>query len=1148
MYLQTSNRFIMNAQYAPQYTLPINQYHMPILRIVPRVYHTQINQDGFHEVKYIEKVRDINNSICDTPLNIVGDDNSVTLYIAGKRVLICKKWYEHCMVPLNERTRMEYCNHNQDNTHLHLNLCHFYLLYKRCKNGASCKHFHADKNTMVQTQINMDKTKTSMCMKYLLYKYNNNNPCTFQNCKYAHNINDIKINSEIAEFDKLLLDPLQKIPLQELYTSIYNIVTDNKSKILDLYTKNNKGIPTFFEPIPKYFKEYLEIFSYSIYLARRDGQMDFVNNAIKCKYYQGLNNRIRICETDLECQYKIMMGQQIKYEDVCNHGMNCNSGVHIGLANQICLDDLVGNCTCKIKSTAHADEMKQQIKLKLIELKNEKKTLQEQLNLSGDKKAISIRIDFTTSAIRDKTREFLKTYRKIHLVTDYNYEKLREVTFEDKLYSGNDYYEMSLSSLESLSSEARIEYYKKQDEHNKRLEKFIQDQKIKKEQKEQEHKLHLESIYTSALELSKTSSEAQIWFESDAWKIIPFNRFDINKEFYLNWKKNSLGCSYDSFVNFAKKQMDIWDNNYINNYRNVWMYIYNIPVDRDPEITDGLENIIESNPELWCEYKEKFNYRKTFKQFIEEDEQLAQALVLYSSSKVGNFTNAIKYIKNNIKDTNISYDLYCMYDNHTIVMWKEINIICNNNQMKIITIDDFINDKANYIDFYIRSGRYTYGTSEYGYQKFLDDKKEGWRICHHSMKQNDYSSLLALSMDHLKEFFKKNSVWSIDMMRKHCNYTPMLIYTLNSKAGLLTIFTTVIDSHIKDLYNIISSPSIQRVINDKTIIDKQTIDSIAQIKLLLDEINNPEFIMNNLCSEFESRSTELKMLKLHCDPNSMLLQMARNVLVIFANVKGKRELANLKVKPVKVIVNNDSDDSDSDDSDDSDSDDSDDSDSDDSDDSDSDDEEDDNFNSKMNFKRPDPLFELMPRGYDFKLYIKNEHPNDILIDKNSTCRKVYFGPFEEKDVSMLNDLVSKLKDSRFGKGSNLGVDTIKLDKEGFKSSWHLTVNDRKISSKSNRHKAKEDRQDTTEDAYGYDWLADMFVNIINKTLNINVKEVLTNIFTLEARIEDHVNRQNREIVKRVISPVVKKVVKQSLSKEEKTAMIRAKLEAKKAIK
>jgi len=372
----------------------------------------------------------------------------------------------------------------------------------------------------------------------------------------------------------------------------------------------------------------------------------------------------------------------------------------------------------------------------------------------------------------------------------------------------------------------------------------------------------------------------------------------------------------------------------------------------------------------------------------------------------------------------------------------------------------------------------------------------------------------------------------------------VITYTLNSKSVIYTIFSSIVDKQIKDLYTVLMSPEITNLETTSNItFTKNITDQIAIVKTLVDEIKNASTTMDILCKEFPNKKTDLSLLKTQFGDSLPLLSLADKVLTIYKDNEGKRKLNTLKVR--KVIVEEEDDSSDDDSSDDDSSD-------DDSSDDDFTNEFEDDANIYKETQKKE-LFELMPLGYDYKMYIRNEHPNDMRIDKTSSQRKIYFGPFPESDNDKLQHIVDTLKESRFGKGCNLGASIIKLEDTTDRkaSSLHLSVNDKGLNNKSNRFKAKENRQSNVEDAYGYDWIADMFINVINKEFNVNIKEVLTNIFTLEARMNDHISRNIRHDIKehsQKAEKVVKKPIKSQssgLSKDEKTALIRAKLEAKK---
>jgi hypothetical protein len=1112
--------------------------------------------DGYHEIKSVVYERNIEKNLTPTPINMMGDDNSIRINIKGINILMCKEYYKYETTPMHQRLIKPICYHSYDDlTHQHLPLCFFYTK-NSCKNGSQCKRYHADL-TITQTQHFKKQMnyKTTLCLIRLHNQYNKNYRDCQYNCKHAHTISSLNNNSVLEQFDRNIIENTNKSLLQEIYNEIYTVVENNKHEITKLYLKNEKDKPYFSDPIPKYFCEYLEVLSYSLYLASKDNNIELYNklNIKNINYVQGLLRRMKQCQTDLQLHMKLALGQnnQIKKEDICIHYKSCNSGIHLPLADNlmpidaeismICRNELEGNCTCNDNN----NQIRTKAKKIIIDLINEEKTLIEQLKFNSLAQT-EHRLKMVKQAKEKKYLELMTTINKIHLIKDYHYKPLEQVNIKSiinhKEFDENEYTEIDINQM---TDEQYNDYLQKKELRHQNIQKISKQQALEMKQLKEQQLQAEESKRIKSYELYQTNKSIDIieWYESDAWKYMESTDYHIHKIIFSYWKKNSLGCDYVRFKQYVSRQIEKWeetDENIKSQYHNVWSYIYNITIENDTNIIGKLKHVIESNPEIWCEYVNKYsgtNYSTTFTEYILQDEIMSRALKLSTEYSDYGFNNAYKYIKNNIETTNLSYEEYCTYDNHTIVMWKEINTICKKYQMPQYNVVDYIANKTNLVEFYKYGIKY-YGTTQESFNRFIREKAEGWKINTTPAKLNEYSSLLNLSIEQLREFFQKNNVWSHDMMKKFRTYIPSIVYTVNNKSQLYTVFSSIVDNQIKELYKIIISPEINKILNNNGEINKTNTDMIAVIKVLLGEIDNANQILENLCTEYKDRASELRLLKTAFDPNSELLIQAHTVLDIFKNIKGKRELTNLKVK--KVVQKVEESDSDSDSSDDSDSDSDDDNDS-------SGDEE--TITIKTKDVKPKGLYELLSLGYDYKIYIRNEHPNDMAIDKSSSGRKIFFGPFPERDVKLLEELVVILQDSKFGKGSNLGAKILKLEDPSNNKlpSWHIVINDKKITSKSNKYKEKTARQDKTEDEYGYDWVADMFINIINKKFNHNIESVLTNIFTLEARMRDHINRNNRAGIAKVVKQIIiKEKVKITMTKEEKTQMIRDKLAAKAA--
>ena len=1144
-----------------------------------------VDQDGYAyfqrtdiKSQKLEKLKPI--------LNITGDTKSVLVKINDIDINMCKEYLNWQMTYMTLRGEKPKCDHkDNDPIHQHLEICYFYA-QNNCKN-IKCTRYHADiihvnQNEVIKKQNNHKK---ALCLMHLLHSYNQNiRPCQYgYRCNHSHTISDLNTSS-LDQFDRDVINNTDKQKLQKIFDECSNVLNNNKDEIIQLYVTNNKERPNIPPSIPSYFIEYLEILSYSLYLASKNN-IDIYNklNIQNINWVQGLLRRMKQCPKDINFHFKQVLKQPIKKEEVCIHYNDCNSGFHISLNDQlkplnnkistmICMHDLIGNnCSCH---SQNAEEMKTALSKQIADLAAREVILLEK-QLLNNSQEVETNLKMIKKAKEDKIWKLLNTNNKLHLIRDLGYTPLKQANLEiykdDKEFNDADYKEID---TKTMSEDQFYEYINKKQQRDNSLnqisKKHAQDIKDKKERK---YKEDIER-YNKACELynSKKDSDTLVkeWFELDAWKYIENTHYLVDRETYTNWIKMPLGCDFSKFKQHVLVQSEKWDNmDDINKekYYNIWSYIYNKPIEEDSNIVGDMAYIIDSNPEIWYEYLDKYaitNYSTKFHEYILKNEQFVKAHEINKKHPEYGFNKALNYVKYNIYSTKISYEEYCNYDNHTIIMWREINDLCTKYNTKQYTITEFIDNKTNLIEYY-KYGIKHYGVSKDSFTSFLKDKADGWKFNISPIKLNYYSSLLSLSIEQLKEFFQKNNIWSIHMMRNFKAYIPPIIYTINSKAHMYTIFTSIVDNQIKSLYKIIITPEINKILNNNGEFNKRNTDLIAEIKILVNEINNATQIMHDLSNEFKDRASEMRLLKSTFDPNSELLVLASKVLDIFKNIKGKRGFDNLKIKTNiqdednseledlnrnKNIKGNNLKKKDTDTDSDTDSDSDSDSDSDTDSDSDSD-SDNDTITIKSKDLKPKELYELMNLGYDCKIYIMNEHPNALPIDKTSSGRKIFFGPFPDKDKGLLEELIIALQESKFGKGSNLGVKILTLEDPTNNKlpSLHIVINDKKITSKSNKYKEKTARQDKTEDEYGYDWVADLFINIINKKFNYSMTQVLTNIFTLEARMQDHINRNNRAGIAKVVKKIIikeKVKTKLVLTKEEKTQMIKDKLTAKAA--
>ena len=147
--------------------------------------------------------------------------------IGEQKISVCERWVNACCLPRSQRDEMScYGIHQKDHItkrHLKIPLCEYYLNGK-CNKGIYCTYPHPiellnynQQNKIIgikstaasSNDIPQNKTHpkqyfgytlcTAMCTKHMLYIYDNNNPpCTFPNCKFAHDTKKINTTKTVV--------------------------------------------------------------------------------------------------------------------------------------------------------------------------------------------------------------------------------------------------------------------------------------------------------------------------------------------------------------------------------------------------------------------------------------------------------------------------------------------------------------------------------------------------------------------------------------------------------------------------------------------------------------------------------------------------------------------------------------------------------------------------------------------------------------------------------------------------------------------------------------------------------------------------------------------------------------------------------------
>ena len=148
----------------------------------------------------------------------------------------------------------------------------------------------------------------------------------------------------------------------------------------------------------------------------------------------------------------------------------------------------------------------------------------------------------------------------------------------------------------------------------------------------------------------------------------------------------------------------------------------------NPEIVGNDCSIALNNPELFKQYERDHpTYNITFTSWLNKDSLKSQAynIVLFHNIS---FNNALYYVKNKLKEMNISINEFITYINKyqikSLYKWIEINKKLNNLDMLLISFDTFRLNENNYYDYYITTEYYKHNT----FDAYCQEKDDNWNI------------------------------------------------------------------------------------------------------------------------------------------------------------------------------------------------------------------------------------------------------------------------------------------------------------------------------------------------------------------------------------------------------------------------------------
>ena len=636
----------------------------------------------------------------------------LTITVNNQKICVCERWVDACRLPYNARETMScvglHPKYHPIKQHLTTPICEKYL-HGKCFRGLYCYYLHppelefkSPKTNSTSGNMNSDLhyehklNFTAMCVKQMIHNFDKSQPaCTYFKCKFAHSLNQINSHGDIKSFDENLKNHTNKIPLQQVFSEIYMSIKNNIT-VINNY-RNNNSLPTIScpEPVPKNFVEMINMWiDYTSYARKNNDPNKLTISDESENIIWALSKRLQLCETDLKLGVQILINNtpsgfpknKITKECLCIHGQNCKKGTHIsnydettGYLNLICLDELMGNCKCQIKSGQEAIHQRQRLYKEFDQIK-------EKYNNSQPDQRQHLQ-----NLIYRLATKIVNTYCKIHLIKDYNYKQLQPATavIKDIIF---DITEEDFIHLPQLSEEDIVNLKIKNDEHQEMKNKLIKFYAAKNKIfnflklriiKKLSHNLKTNKDRISFIlsgsykwisfeKYNKLTMLEKVYYGTGVSNLISYNEFIIDfktSKIFKHWYHNSLNCDFLSYKKDVLNKMTVWDDAQEdvssevrnpfdkNNFSCFWSWYYNIDLVHDVIVTGSLSiNIIESIYDLFLEFVSKYHptYRITFSTWIASNEYISRIVNLVKISNL-TFKQAENYIKLKLDETIMSF-------------------------------------------------------------------------------------------------------------------------------------------------------------------------------------------------------------------------------------------------------------------------------------------------------------------------------------------------------------------------------------------------------------------------------------------------------------------------------------------------------------
>lgn len=745
------------------------------------------SSDGFRKVNQKKSTRRQDR----TPALVCNDD-CVIVTINDTKVVVCKSWVSFCRTKKDEfNCKTKHPRNDPAHPHLATPICQKFL-NNECTFGDRCKYPHppelapgqvaaAAPKAVAATAVaagsgapttapGVSKTKTAMCMNHVMHILTGSDDCKYgMRCSYAHNHMEVVAYDFLKKFDDILVAGASKIPLQGVFEEVFAVVSKNYDYINTLRLKDAK--PRFAcipEPAPKNFSEILEMWTSGASIARKLNETNTLGlfegpDSANENIVWALARRVKFCNQDLNCEFQrhtVGKASRITKDDVCTHGPNCKRGVHpstvdhaTGILKLICMDELCGNCTCKITSGLQAIEKRASLSAKLEQLKVERSTLISEKAKSDSIKSIN-------TAIENVANELVNTFRKVHLIRDLGYAPLTAISLGRKVENVMPA-DSEFSDLPKMTSQQIAERIASDKAFSLRHAKYVKDQ----ESRTKAHALLSAAMrrrkFNQLLKTVKPEDPVHyVFVMTQAYNYMTLDQFvaDFKRDrIFAHWYNKSLGCDFPSFERDVRAKMITWESMGVesrvvqtghdeegdvyqefnipsakDNYRDFWSWYYGVPITSDPVIVGSAGDIAEDIPALFEDYKSAVpSFRITFSDWIASDSFIAESVKVYRESGI-NFTSAGRYVKLEVKQTGMTPQEFATHNPTDVADWIKVNKdvskmseVIKNCKADSVSFQEFAWNKSMYVDFFLRGWWQQYGGD---FDRFSAAVKvEGWR-------------------------------------------------------------------------------------------------------------------------------------------------------------------------------------------------------------------------------------------------------------------------------------------------------------------------------------------------------------------------------------------------------------------------------------